>query len=123
MGAAANVEVYHPFVAPQVLDSLATAGGFGGLGTRTDVMRVLCGVDLPERVITRKSKGSFTSPMLTTTSRAFAENWSGDGLNEVLIDPVALRRHWRSDNVNLLSTTLMQAAWLHDNPRSRLSAG
>jgi hypothetical protein len=119
MGAAADVQVFHPFVAPAVLDALAKAGGFGGLGSRTEVMRLLCGDDLPERVISRATKGSFTSPMLTATARAFAESWSGEGVSADLVDPDALRSHWLSENVNLLSTTLMQAAWLHDNSRGR----
>jgi asparagine synthase (glutamine-hydrolysing) len=116
MGASADVQVFHPFVAGPVLDALANLGGFAGLGGRTNVMRVLCGDLLPEAVVTRRSKGTFTAPLWTSTARDFARAWSGEGLDRSIIDVDALRSHWAVERLNLLSTTLLQAAWLHDNP-------
>jgi hypothetical protein len=115
MGATADVEVFHPFVSAPVLDALAAAGGFAGLGSRTNVMRTICGSDLPEAVVTRRSKGTFSSPVWTTTARTFAKQWSGGGVDLSLVDVDLLRAHWATDQINLLSTTLLQAAWLHDN--------
>jgi Asparagine synthase len=115
MGAAVDTDVLHPFLHPLVLDSLASKGGFGGLGSRTEIMRLLCGDALPVRVLERKSKGSFTRPTWTDTARSFAAQWSGGGVDEALVDPAALRAHWISDDVNLLASTLLQAAWLHEN--------
>jgi asparagine synthase (glutamine-hydrolysing) len=114
MGATADVEVFHPFVSAPVLDALAAAGGFAGLGSRANVMRILCGTDLPDAVVTRRSKGTFSAPVWTTTARAFATQWSGDGVDRNLVDVDRLREHWAADEINLLSTTLLQAAWLHD---------
>ncbi len=115
MGKAAGVEVFHPFVAAEVLDSLASAGGFGGLGSRADIMRLLCGSALPERVIGRGSKGSFDDPTWTDTARIFAREWSGGGVDQHLVEVQALREHWLGGQVNLVSGALIQAAWLHDN--------
>ena len=115
MGARADVEVFHPFVSAPVLDALAAAGGFAGLGSRTNVMRTLCGTDLPEAVVTRRSKGTFSAPVWTSTARTFATQWSGGGVDRSLVDVDLLRAHWATDEINLLSTTLLQAAWLHDN--------
>jgi Asparagine synthase len=115
MGAAAGIDVLHPFLHPSVLDSIASKGGFGGLGSRTEIMRLLCDELLPERVLERRSKGSFTQPTWTDTARTFARQWSGAGLDASLVDLGALKSHWDSDDVNLLSSTLLQAAWLREH--------
>jgi asparagine synthase (glutamine-hydrolysing) len=78
-------------------------------------MRALCGSDLPEAVVTRRSKGTFSAPVWTSTARTFATQWSGGGVDRSLVDVDLLRAHWAMDDINLLSTTLLQAAWLHDN--------
>ncbi|HTC70524.1 MAG TPA: asparagine synthase-related protein [Acidothermaceae bacterium] len=122
IGAASEVHVHHPFVAAPVLSALGTAGQFGGVGSRTKLMELLCGNDLPDRVVRRRTKGTFSSAVWTDTSRAFALRWSGEGVNRELVDVDALRKHWMSERVNLLSTTLLQAAWLHDNPNRTASA-
>jgi asparagine synthetase B (glutamine-hydrolysing) len=115
MGGHFDVSVVHPFVDERVLDALASAGGFGGLGGRSELMALLFGDLLPDQVVRRPTKGSFTDPLWTETSRRFARRWSGKGVDESLVDPGALRRHWLGDDRNLLSTTLLQQAWLHDH--------
>ena len=86
MGAFHDVEVFHPFVEEGVLDALGHAGGFPGLGTRTDLMGLLFGDLLPDQVIRRASKGQFTDPLWTPTSRQFAREWSGNGVDPDLVD-------------------------------------
>lgn len=115
MGDYAGVSVVHPFVHERVLDALASAGRFGGLGGRSKMMATLFGDLLPEQVVRRPTKGSFTDPLWTETARRFAGEWSGKGVDESLVDPGALRRHWLEEDRNLLSTTLLQQAWLHDH--------
>lgn len=109
-----DVEIAHPFVAPEVLDALAAAGGIGGLGDRDALMLRLFGDLLPEQSLRRGTKASFSEPLWTATARRFAASWSGDGLNRDWVDVDALRRHWLDEQVDLRSTTLLQAAWLHD---------
>ena len=115
MGAYHGVSVVHPFVEGKVLDALATAGGFGGLGNRTTLLREIFGDVLPERTIRRTTKAEFTDPLWTETARTFVNEWSGEGLNPSLVDSRVLRRHWGGDARNVVSTTLLQAAWLHDH--------
>lgn len=121
MGDFYDAVVVHPFVEEGVLDALATAGGFGGFGSREQLMAELFGDLLPERVVQRRSKGTFSDPLWTHIARRFATEWSGTGLDEELVDPTKLRRHWLGDARSLLSTTLLQQAWLYD--RCRVPAG
>jgi asparagine synthetase B (glutamine-hydrolysing) len=114
MGQAFDVTVHHPFYDGQVLDSLASAGGFRGFGNRTQLMSQLFGDLLPEQVIQRRTKASFTSPLWTNTARTFAAQWSGSSMLTDLVDDRALQAHWRTENPNLLSTTLLQAAWMRE---------
>ena len=115
MGSFHDVAVTHPFVEPTVLDALGSSGGFRGLGDRTELMRQVFGDLLPDELIERRTKAGFTDPLWTETARTFAEEWSGEGVDRDLVDPDALRRHWLSDSPHLVSTTLLQAAWLHDH--------
>jgi hypothetical protein len=119
LGSDHDVSVVHPFVEPRVLDALGAVGGFEGLGDRTGLMRRVFGDLLPAELIERRTKAGFTDPLWTTTARAFAREWSGGGVDTELVDPVALRAHWAGETRNLVSTTLLQAAWLHDHGESR----
>jgi hypothetical protein len=118
LGAFDDVTVVHPFVDGRVLDSLASVGGFSGLRDRSDLMRQVFGELLPEELIERRTKGAFTDPLWTGTARRFACEWSGEGVDRSLVDPDALRRHWAGGERNLVSTTLLQSAWLHDHRSS-----
>lgn len=106
--------VYNPFLDEGVLDALATSGGFAGYGSRAALVEMFAGDLLPPSVVTRRTKGTFDDPMLTDTAREFARNWLGGGVPLSLVDPEQLRAHWLGENINLLSLTMMQAAWLHE---------
>jgi asparagine synthase (glutamine-hydrolysing) len=121
LGAYHDVEVVHPFVDGQVVDALGKVGGYRGFDDRTDLMRSVFGELLPADLIGRSTKGGFTDPLWTDTAMRFAREWSGGGVDTSLVDPDALRRHWAGSSRNLLSTTLLQAAWLHDHPAGRTS--
>ena len=114
LGSAYDVAVTHPFVAPGVRHALAAQGGFAGLGNRESLMRVLFGDVLPREIIERRSKASFSNVLWTDTAREFARDWSGQGLDESLVDVAALRRHWSGD-ADMRSLALLQTAWLHDD--------
>jgi asparagine synthase (glutamine-hydrolysing) len=115
LGSDHDVAVVHPFVEPRVLDALATTGGFEGLGDRTGLMRHVFGDLLPAELIERRTKAGFTDPLWTETARTFAREWSGEGVDRTLVDADALRTHWMGETRNLVSTSLLQAAWLHDH--------
>jgi hypothetical protein len=115
LGSYHDVDVVHPFAEGRVLDALGASGGFRGIGGRTELMRDVFGDVLPSELVERSTKGSFTDPLWTETAKRFAREWSGEGVDRELVDPDALRRHWSGDVRNLVSTTLLQSAWLHDH--------
>lgn len=119
MGRYFDVDVVHPFLEPSVLDALAQAGGFAGFGDRTELMSTLFGDLLPAEVLARPTKASFDDPLWTASSRAFVKEWSGEGVDPVLVDAIALRAHWSGERWDPYSTTLLQQAWLHDRPPNR----
>jgi asparagine synthase (glutamine-hydrolysing) len=110
-----DVEVFHPFVASEVLDALGRAGGFSGLGTRTELMGRLFGDLLPDEVVRRQTKGVFTDPVWTPATFRFARSWSGGGIDLPPVDVEGLRRHWMSERPDPRSTVLLQMAWMHDD--------
>jgi asparagine synthase (glutamine-hydrolysing) len=114
LGADHDVRVVHPFVEEQVLESLADLGGFAGFGSRTDFVAALFGDLLPEEVVSRPTKAAFTDPLWTAGAKSFAERWSPVDLVGDLVDGARLKDHWMGPDRNLLSTTLLQLAWIDE---------
>lgn len=112
MAADHDVTMVHPLVAARVVDALATAGGFAGFGSRRALLEVLASGNLPTELLERRSKATFDAPLWTATARQFAARWDGEGVDPALVDVGALRRHWRTGHPHILSTTLLQQAWL-----------
>ncbi len=112
MGKPYDVALVHPFYEETVLDAIAAAGGFRGLGNRTQLMASLFGELLPRELISRHTKASFTDPLWTRTARRFAAQWTDDPILEGIVDDMALKSHWLLERRNLLSTTLLQVAWM-----------
>lgn len=105
----------HPLVDREVLRALGGVGGFAGLGSRTAIMKLLFGDLLPNETLARSTKATFDDAMWTRHARTFAEEWSGRGLPEHLVDVSSLRTEWRKERPHALSAVLLQAAWLHDH--------
>ncbi len=114
-----SVTMYHPFVEPPVVMAMAKAGGFGGLSGREEILRLLTGDRLPQEILTRQGKATFRDPLWTATAKAFAESWTGTGLDERLVDPQAVHDAWLNDPPVVLTTTMLQAAWLAANGVAR----
>jgi Asparagine synthase len=115
VGRGFDVGVHHPFAEAAVLQAFAEAGPFAGLGGRHEILRMLTGDLLPDEVIQRRSKGGYTDPLWTETAIRFAREWSGRGLEGLPVRPDAVRAAWLRDDRTLLTTTLLQAAWLADH--------
>jgi hypothetical protein len=109
-----DVEVVHPFVEAPLLASLGE-GHFAGLGGRRGVWELLFAGLLPEALLARTTKAVFSDPLWTETAQQFARSWSGRGLDERLVDVDVLRAHWLSPERSVMSTSLLQAAWLADH--------
>jgi hypothetical protein len=108
-----DVLAVFPFMDPMVLDALAVVRGGQGFPSRGAAMQSLFGDLLPERVISRPTKAIFDGALVGPMTRAFIQQWSGDGdLDHSLVDAVALHQAWQADAVDMRSLGLLQQVWL-----------
>lgn len=111
-----DVAMVHPFVEPAVLSSLGEDGRYAGLGDRRDLLDTLMGDLLPPQFLARTTKGTYSVPLWTDSSTRFAASWSGAGLDTSLVNPEVVRAAWLTEGRSVMSTTMLQAAWLADHP-------
>ncbi|RBM21300.1 hypothetical protein DI005_10785 [Prauserella sp. PE36] len=101
-----------PLGAADFVASYAAFGGpWGGL-TRAEGTRLLAGELLPPEVVSRRDKAYFNASRFGAVSRAFAREWDGGGVDQDLVDPVALRAAWLSEVPPASTALLLQQAWL-----------
>jgi asparagine synthetase B (glutamine-hydrolysing) len=105
-----QVKIFHPFLDPCFLATVARAGKRSGFGDRTRAMRMLFGELLPPAVVSRSDKADFTTTIWNQPTREFASRWEGGGLPDRLVDEAGLRRAWARPDAR--SGLLLQAAWL-----------
>jgi asparagine synthase (glutamine-hydrolysing) len=108
----AGVTIESPFLHADVVDSLALEGGRFGPGSRTQALRRLVGDLLPPAVLERVSKAEFGGAYLASHTRDFAEQWTGVGVDDSMVDAMELRRMWRGDERHAHTSSLLQAAWV-----------
>ncbi len=119
LAADGNVAYSAPLLDRRFAQSLAEAGGWRGFGGRTATLRALFGNLLPMDVLERRSKATFSHAFFTDETRRFAEEWSGGGLDESVVDPAVLRPIWAAPVVDFRSALLLQSAWCHDHATVR----
>lgn len=110
-----DVECHEPFLDRGFVDSLAAQGGRFGYPGRSETMDMLFSDVLPSSLIHRPTKAYFNAVAVGASSRAFAERWSGRGVDTELVDPEALREAWLGPMPQLGTMCLLQAAWLADD--------
>jgi asparagine synthase (glutamine-hydrolysing) len=115
MGAPFDVKTHHPFADADVLRSLAQLAPRVGVGSRRALMQLLVGDLVPRELVERESKASFTDPLWTPEAVGFARDWSGAGLDERFVDPERVQGAWLDPDRSLMTTTMLQAAWLADH--------
>ncbi|PXY32081.1 asparagine synthase-related protein [Prauserella muralis] len=107
-----DATLVEPLSDPAFVASYAAFGGrWGGL-TRAAAMRLLADGLLPEEMLARRDKAEFNGSRFGPVARAFATEWAGQGVDEGLVDPVALRAAWLSDVPPAGTAMLLQQAWL-----------
>lgn len=116
LGQAHDVRVGSPFLEPEVLSAYALSAGRAGPPERGTALVELVGDLLPEEVLRRKQKAAFDAPFFNVHARRFARSWSGRGMDAQLVDAEQLAAEWRSAEPSPNSYTLLQQAWLADNP-------
>ncbi|WP_278235234.1 asparagine synthase-related protein [Isoptericola sp. AK164] len=103
--------VSHPLLDPEFLDALARHHPTG-FSSRTEGMRAVFAGALPDALLARTSKATFTHAFLGEATREFARRWDGSGVPHDLVDADALRRAWLSARVPGPTSLLLQSAWL-----------
>jgi hypothetical protein len=108
----ARAALAHPFLEPAFVRAIGRTTPREGPTSRAAALRRLVGDLLPEVVLTRPTKASFTEVLCGPESRTFASSWDGSGLDARLIDVEALKREWATPRPDFRSITALQAAWL-----------
>lgn len=124
----AGSALVEPFLDPRFFEAARSAAlphGFPDRGAALD--NFFSGL-LPDSVVRRSTKASFTEVFWGPRSRRFASGWDGAGLDESLVDPDALRREWAKRKPDFRSATPLQASWLASDDRysegeSRVATG
>jgi asparagine synthase (glutamine-hydrolysing) len=116
---AAGAMIGHPLLDGGVWHAVARAAPRGGHLSRTQGMRATFGALLPAELIERSSKASFDELFFGEAGRAFAAGWTGMGVPAGLVDPRALHEHWLAGEPRAQSFSLLQAAWLAEDPSHR----
>ncbi len=112
LGASFGVHFSHPFLQPTFVDAIARTGGRFGYAGRTDAMQQIFGDLLPDAILARNTKASFNSAFHGRSTRAFAREWDGTGVDPAVVDVEVLRSLWLAPRVHPGTTPLLQAAWL-----------
>jgi asparagine synthase (glutamine-hydrolysing) len=107
-----GAEIHHPLLEPAVWAAVARSAPAGGHLNRRRAMTAAVGGLLPGELLARRDKASFDEVFFHDHSRRFAEAWDGSGVPAGLVDPGALRAHWRGEAPKAQSFLLLHAAWL-----------
>lgn len=119
-----HVDLSTPLLHPDVVHALAREGGVLGRGDRTATLRALVPDLLPDPVLSRTSKAEFSGAYMSNHTRAFAEGWTGEGVDPELVDPCELRRLWLHERGIAPTSALLQSAWLASRqPAGQESSG
>jgi len=112
LGKALGTEIDQPLRQPGVMESIAGFGGRRGFRRPRDLLQRVCGALLPAELLRPRTPLDLTHVLFGEASREFAATWSGGGLDESIVDVVALRRSWLSERPDARTACLLQYAWL-----------
>lgn len=105
-----------PLLDESFLAGLAASSPRDGHGTRTAIIALLAGGDLPADVITRRTKAHFQSFIWGPATRAFVDGLGDDlPLDWPELDPAGLLAEWHSEQPVANSFALLHAAWLSEH--------
>jgi asparagine synthetase B (glutamine-hydrolysing) len=113
-----RAEIHHPFFDHGFLAAVAALPRAHRFETRTDAMHALVGDLLPPALLARATKAHFDDAFWTDHSRDLVERWTGEGVDDALVDPERLRDEWRSPAPDPRSVTLLQSVLLLAPPAS-----
>lgn len=105
-----DVRLEQPFLDPRMISAVAWAFPREGPVSRSDALARYFSDLLPQEVLTRSTKASFTEILWGPAARAFAKAWDSDGLDPTLVDLRALRAEWALQRPDFRAVTPLQAA-------------
>jgi Asparagine synthase len=112
VGQTSGCTVVHPLSEPTLLGALSSAWSKRGPEDRTDVMEAVVGDLLPHQIIERDDKAVLAAVFIGARSRAFIEQWDGQGVDADWVDTQALREVWARQYPYAGSFNLLHQAWL-----------
>jgi hypothetical protein len=101
-----------PLRNPGVVEAFAGAGGWRGFRGLKTMLLAMSGELLPDDVFAKRPGADLARVFFADASHEFAENWTGAGVDESLVDVEALRRNWCSEAPDPRTACLLQYAWL-----------
>ena len=114
LAASAGAQLSMPFRDDRFIAALAAAGGRHGFGSRGSALLHLAGHLLPADLLRRSDGADGRQAFFGEASRAFAERWSGGGVDPDVVDPDVLRSLWTHGTFPWSSAMLFQLAFAHD---------
>jgi Asparagine synthase len=105
----------HPLLDPTFVRSCSHETGRFGFPGRTSAMRALFGDVLPDSLLCRRDKVYMNQVVLSSATRAFAETWTGSGVDDALVDIATLRSCWSRESIPVASVLALQSAWFADH--------
>jgi asparagine synthase (glutamine-hydrolysing) len=120
---AEDVALSHPLLDPAFVAALAALPRGERFRSRQGAMDALFGDVLPGEVRARRTKAAFDGAFWHAHSRELVERWSGEGIDESLVDADRLRAEWRSDAPDPRTFTLLQSVKIALDLGGRGSAG
>lgn len=97
----------------------AYARAWGAAGPLGPPHEELAGDLLPSEVLNRRSKAWFDAAFWNRHARAFAERFSGRGVDPDLVDVEGLRAEWAKPSPIPQSSMLLQQSWLAESASRR----
>ena len=107
-----DVQYLHPLLEDAFVSSWVRGHSVLGYPTRTHAMQAIFGSLLPREVLARTTKARFNRPYFHHYCRAFAEQWSGEGVDSNLVDVDQLKKVWGQESPHAQSLPLLHQAWI-----------
>jgi asparagine synthase (glutamine-hydrolysing) len=112
-----------PFRDDRFIAALAAAGGRRGFGDRSSSLLRVAGHLLPPELLRRSDGVNSRQAFFGDASRRFAEEWTGDGVANELVNPEVLRALWSAGSFPWTSTMLFQLAFRAQSARTARTSG
>jgi asparagine synthase (glutamine-hydrolysing) len=116
-----DVQVIHPFIDFGFTAALSRRTRGRRDLSRSDLLRDISAGQFPDAATAERPKAYFLQVFLRAATRAFAENWTGTGADESIVNPGALQAAWQQWPIPGATAGLVQQLWLHSATRSTIS--